>query len=299
MVEDATFGAPNSDSNSPLSKRRRFAPNSLPQVIPSSTNEDLEYHTFDSPLLLQLCEQSPSPAEIEAQLLQVGMRIRKSVAEGYKNTKKFTPRPFANNLHRLSPETQQALCSGNITSSNELSPYYAGGMHNVGGLAFQPVSTATFCGISLAALSYLSDDMSTAEQKLWSYTTSHKRSFDTESDSDESLEWQPQTPTLHADAGMSLPFDYFGLDMETMSDVSPMTQIGDRLRDGRRVAKPKSRIRQTLQPTSMFNQQPETSPFVQSGHKRMTSCGVEATVMNDFSEATFLQRREDVDMDCS
>jgi len=31
--------------------------------------------------MFQLCEQAPDRAEIEAQLLQVGMRVRKSVSE--------------------------------------------------------------------------------------------------------------------------------------------------------------------------------------------------------------------------
>src|SRR5882757_4169425 len=92
---------PSIESDSPLCKRRRFTPNTLPSIIPVWDNADIEYHTFDSPLLLQLCEQAPDQAEIEAGLLQVGMRVRKSVAEGYKTQqKKFTPRPFFN-MRRL------------------------------------------------------------------------------------------------------------------------------------------------------------------------------------------------------
>jgi len=297
--------------SSPLSKRRRFAPHTLPPVIAASDNTNIEDHTFDSPLLLQLCEQAPTDEEIQTGLLQVGMRVRKAVAEGYKNSpqKKFTPRPFFN-MRRLSPETQAALCSGHAHATNELAPFCAGSV--------QPLSTATFCGISLAALSYSSDDWSSpiSEQNLWSYSTSHKRGFEADSDSEESQDWTPETPTLTAEAGAAMPIDYFNIDMEAMSDVSPMTRIGDRLRGaghGRKVAVPRSRVRSgqvaepPMPPTAAFNpfaniameQREPIFGFTPTRHRRMMSCGMEANLMNDFGEASFLQRREDVEMDCS
>lgn len=293
------------DSTSPLSKRRRFTPMTLPPIIPVSDNSDIERHTFDSPLLLQLCEQAPNQEEIEAGLLQVGMRVRKSVAEGYKTQKKFTPRPFFN-VNRLSPETQAALVQSNAGTTNELLPYAVG--------QTQPLSTATFCGISLAFMSHYSDDNSSSDisgQSLWSYSTSHKRGYEVDSDSDESQDWQPQTPTLVGDAAMDMPVDYFNIGTDSMSDVGSFTQAGDRARSGfhgRRTIMPKSRARpvhQFEQQTPAFNpfanfaapqQQPQPQFDHSFGHKRMTSCGMEAM---DFGEAPFLSRREDVEMDCS
>jgi len=189
--------------------------------------------------MFQLCEQAPDRAEIEAQLLQVGMRVRKSVSEGYQTQpKKFTPRPFFD-IHRLSPATQAALTNGNPQSANELSPYSASEL--------QPMSTATFCGVSLSFLSQY-EDPAVSQQQLWSYSTSHKRGYEVDSDSDESQDWQPQTPNLIAEAGMSMPVDFLAIDMETMSDVSPMTQIGDRngQLNGRRIAMPRSRTTRQL-----------------------------------------------------
>lgn len=291
------------DSTSPLSKRRRFAPHTLPQVIPVIDTTDIEHHTFDSPLLLQLCGQAPDQAEIEASLLQVGMRIRKSVAEGYKHQqKKFTPRPFFN-VSRLSPETQAALINGHKNSGDDLMPYSAA----------QNLSTATYCGISLAFMSHFTDDNSSqeySEQTLWNnYSTSHKRSYEVDSDSDESQDWQPLTPTLNPDAAMHMPVDYFNIGNELMADVSPMTQLGDHTRQafhGRRIAMPRSRQRPveamehtpvTFNPFASFGtQQPESSFGAHNGHRRMVSCGMEAM---DFGEAPFLSRREDVEMDCS
>lgn len=303
LPQDMSVAAPSIDSESHLSKRRRFTPHSLPPIIPISDNADIEHHTFDSPLLLQLCEQAPDQAEIEGGLLQVGMRVRKAVAEGYKNqVKKFTPRPFFN-VNKLSAETQAAICGGNAGAANELAPYAAS--------QIQPLSTATFCGINLAFLSHCSADMSSSsvsEQSLWSYSTSHKRGYEIESDSEESQDWQPQTPNLVGDAGLAMPVDYFAIDMDTMSEATPMAQIGERTRqqfNGRRVAVPKSRSRFAQPAQSQMQEASASNPFAnvaaeQSepgfGHKRMVSCGMEAM---DFGDAPFLQRREDVEMDCS
>lgn len=273
-------------------KRRRFAPTSTPFIV-TSDSEPLD---FNSPSLLQLADRSPSQQEIEAQLLQVGMRIRKSVNDGYQNTpgrRAFTPRPFFNS-NRLSPDTVSALSNNSNNDAN-----------CAAALSRQPISTATFCGVSLAVMAHISTATPIGEQKLWSYSTSSKRRqhFEEESDSDDSQEFMPETPQLDfADGNMAMPQDYFNIDFENMSDVSPMTQIGQpRPRiPGRKFAQPKSKVRSVAQEPLPF-----INPFVQiaapkqsfSGHKRMTSCGMEA--MMDFGEASFLQSRQDVEMDCS
>jgi len=231
------------------------------------------------------------------------MRVRKSVADGYKTQKKFTPRPFFN-VNRLSPETQAALVNSNAEAAHELLPYSVS--------QTQPLSTATYCGVSLAFMSHYSDDMSNSDissQSLWSYSTSHKRGYEADSDSDESQDWQPETPTLVGDAAMDMPVDYFNIGNDSMSDVGSMAQLGDRARsgfNGRRIMMPKSRnrpVQSIEQPTAHFNpfsnfalQQPEPQFDQHFGHKRMTSCGMEAM---DFGDAPFLARREDVEMDCS
>lgn len=287
--------------DSPLNKRRRFAPNVLP-VIASSDNSELLHQTCDSPLVNQLCERSPSQQEIEAQLLQVGMRVRKSVNEGYQNAtarRAFTPRPFFNS-NRLSPDTISALSNAKEDDA-DLS---AGGLHKVGTMAMQPLSTATFCGINLSMLSHISTATRVEEQKLWSYSTASKRRqpFDEDSDSDDSQEFMPQTPQLeYADAGMAIPQDYFNIDFESMSDVSPMTQVGAPAPKvhNRKLAQPKSRLRSVPeQPTAAMNPFAQIAPSQSSfNHQRMRSCGMEAAM--DFGEASFLQPRQDIEMDCS
>jgi len=252
-----------------------------------------------------MCDQSPSQQEIEAQLLQVGMRVRKSVNEGYKTTparRAFTPRPFFNSS-RLSPDTISALTNTPPSEDN----FSAGGLHNVGGLAMQPISTATFCGISLAAMSHVRTAPVIEEQTLWSYSTASKRRqhFDDDSDSDDSSDFMPRTPQLGcADAGMSIPQDYFNIDFENIADISTMPQLEpprQRRAHGRRIAQPRSRVRPAPEEiVPVFNPFAQIAPNAPAreifGHQEARSCGVEAM---DFGEASFLQPRQDVEMDCS
>ena len=270
-------------------KRRRFAPNTLPVIAYS---EELS--------LLDLAGQSsPSQQEIEAQLLQVGMRVRKSVADGYQapGRRAFTPRPFMN-FSRLSPETVAAL-SNPADASAGVQSAASGNLH-----------TATFCGINLAMMSHITATPAIEEQKLWSYSTSSKRRQHFEEDDAESSEeeFMPRTPQLEfADAGMEIPQDYFNITFDDMSEVSPFTQFGapqpqpqQQHSHNRKMAQPRSRIRSQQHEIQMM---PTNNPFAQIapprsgfGHQRMRSCGMEAL---DFGEASFLQPRQDVDMDCS
>ena len=323
--------------DSPLSKRRRFMPLGELPIIPLSDNTSIEHHTFDSPLILQLCEQFPSPEQINAELLNVGMRVRKAVPEGYK-THRFTPRPFFN-MNRLSPETQAAISGNNSPTQGNAELFSAGGLHNVGGLAMQPLSTATFCGISLSTLAKY--ESSYNDQKMWTYSTSHKRNMLDEEDGDsDGQDWSPQTPTLMADAAFGMPVDYFNIDMENMLDAQmhfgahqrqssmPFQQTSTpelNAMAGRRVAKPKSRFRSKMAAAQDIPAPPvQYNPFasldmmaeqvalppsptltpapVKPGHTRMLSCGMEMnnwSSMNDFADVGFLQRREDMEMDCS
>jgi hypothetical protein len=281
--------------------------------------------------------QAPSQHDIEADLLQVGMRIRKSVAEGYQTqTKKFTPRPFFN-AAKLSPETQAALMGQGQGQDNTMTD------DTVQMAASQNLTTSTFCGISLSFLSnYPGGDDWAQEQQLWTYSTSSKRGYevDTSDDSDGgSIStpdcWEPQTPNLMADVGLGcgMPNDYFAIDMNAVGD-GMVINGGEQARQafmGRKLAVPKSRARTPFQLSVQPQQQQvfpmapavdATNPFASfgvmplqpepqpqaiptlgagnngsHGHRRIMSCGMEAAM--DFGEASFLQRREDVEMDCS
>lgn len=267
-------------------KRRRFAPNTLPII---AVPED----GVDSPALLDFYDRSPSQQEIEASLLQVGMRVRKSVADGYQTSgrRAFTPRPFMN-FSRLSPETLSALQNADGNS--------AGTVQSAGA----PLSTATFCGINLSMMAHITSTPAISEQKLWSYSTSSKRRqhFEEDSDSDDSQEFMPRTPELQcADAEVAMPQDYFNITSDSMTNISTWSQSSSSRSScqNRKLAQPKSRLRavpvqepMSMNPFAQISQ--PTQPF--RGHQRMRSCGMEAM---DFGEASFLQPRQDVEMDCS
>lgn len=263
-----------------LSKRRRFAPESLPVIM----HED----GTTTPLLLEAGDRSQSQQEIEAQLLQVGMKIQKPVNE-VPGRRAFTPRPFAN-YSRLSAETLSAL-------SNKSG---ADGMCSSGA---QNLSTATFCGINLAMMSHVNCTPAIQDQKLWSYSTASKRrqQFDEDSDSDESQEFMPQTPQLEYADGENAPVpqDYFNITSFDVAEFSTSTQTRTvQGKHNRKIAQPRSRIRVQQEPVPMFNPFAQIAPRPTGfgGHHRMRSCGMEAM---DFGEASFLQSRTDTEMDCS
>lgn len=221
------------------------------------------------------------------------MRVRKSVAEGYQTAgrRAFTPRPFMN-FSRLSPETLSALQNADGNS--------AGTIRSAGA----PLSNATFCGINLSMMAHITSTPAISEQKLWTYSTSSKRRqhFEEDSDSDDSQEFMPRTPELQfADAEVAMPQDYFNIASENMTNISSWSQPSAPrpAHPNRKMAQPKSKVRapavqepMSINPFASMVQQPQ--PF--RGHQRMRSCGMEAM---DFGEASFLQPRQDVEMDCS
>ncbi|MCJ1475564.1 hypothetical protein MMC13_004227 [Lambiella insularis] len=108
------------------SKRRRFQP-SMEHFFPPATPATYQHHTkavaiSPSGLL------SPSlPAEVQASLLQVGMRIRKSVPEGYKT--QDTSKANGIKLHSTS------MAPSTTASAAHLTPYC--GLHKVGNFHYQ------------------------------------------------------------------------------------------------------------------------------------------------------------------
>lgn len=77
----------------------------------------------------------PLPAETQSSLLSVGMRVRKSVPEGYKTHKTMPAEafPFPNTAPANAAPMRPVYTS--INSSRELAPFC--GLHKVGGLASQ------------------------------------------------------------------------------------------------------------------------------------------------------------------
>lgn len=82
----------------------------------------------------------PLPADTQASLLSVGMRVRKSVPEGYKTHKTLGTAGFPFPSSAPAAISTADLESSNVSASRELAPFC--GLHKVGGWAEQHPSFA-------------------------------------------------------------------------------------------------------------------------------------------------------------
>ncbi|OTA62735.1 hypothetical protein K449DRAFT_382035 [Hypoxylon sp. EC38] len=129
---------------------------SVPSSLTSSTSQHLN---VSSPIA-----SPPLPASVQANLLSVGMRVRKSVPEGYK-TGSYSAFTLWDETNNSNPTTHSAMGEGRsranaISTPRELLPFC--GIHKVGGLGTQP-ENATISP-SLSSYTY----SSTAHQPLLS-----------------------------------------------------------------------------------------------------------------------------------
>lgn len=98
--------------------------------ITSFFNSQPSADVVDSP-----SHQSVLPATVQANLLSVGMRVRKSVPEGYKTVGTSAFKLWTDNTPLPAQTTRHATTKA---SSRELLPFC--GINSVGGLDFQPAS---------------------------------------------------------------------------------------------------------------------------------------------------------------
>jgi Ribonucleotide reductase inhibitor len=238
----------------------------------------------------------PLPDEIQSSLLTVGMRIRKSVPEGYKTQK---------NLHlaRIYDQAKYVVGSGgqdyDFTSNTsasisrggyaELAPFC--GLHKIGGMAVQPMS---------AIPSDLDPNGRSAEQvetlNPWSVPSSqestysdaplpasNKRNFtfDQEDDDDEDkfgndlLRQQPS----------SYPFSH--TKMPSLNTFFPAPGRSEQ----RAFAIPRSRFPGSRDRRLVLEGQENL------GLTSKSSVTLKSNPESDFEDADFLEAREDVDMD--
>ncbi|KAE8142694.1 ribonucleotide reductase inhibitor-domain-containing protein [Aspergillus pseudotamarii] len=183
--------------NTMSSKRRRFQP-PITSFFPATTGTDhpdsscaphLSYTHYST------TTSSPTPAvdtKIQASLLSVGMRIRKSVAEGYKTR-------IPDLEDKPTPYTNKTPIVGGPTAYTELAPFC--GMTKSGESATQPMTHPS-------SLSYTQmDQLTTDDGDAFSLppssqgsiesvqTTAQKRSYDCdEDDLEEAFDEMPTHP---------------------------------------------------------------------------------------------------------
>ncbi|KAE8417204.1 ribonucleotide reductase inhibitor-domain-containing protein [Aspergillus pseudocaelatus] len=182
--------------NKMSSKRRRFQP-PITSFFPAATGTDhpdsscaphLSYTHYST------TTSSPTPAvdaKIQASLLSVGMRIRKSVAEGYKTR-------IPNSEDKPTPYTNKIPSVGGPTAYTELAPFC--GMTKSGESATQPMTHPS--SLSYTQMDQLITDDGDAfslppssQESIESVqTTAQKRSYDCDEDLEEAFDEMPTHP---------------------------------------------------------------------------------------------------------
>ncbi|KAI1103231.1 ribonucleotide reductase inhibitor-domain-containing protein [Jackrogersella minutella] len=176
---------------------------------------------------------SPLPASVQSNLLSVGMRVRKSVPEGYKTGSYSAFTLWDENDNTTTSTANTTMGEGRsranaISTPRELLPFC--GIHNVGGLGAQPASSASTSYQPLLSVNGLpledsmndEDDVPglTSSQETVDSTASappktRKRSY-TEEDEDE----RPTTP-----GRLSVDFDFAVWRDGFDGEVSPRSQV--------------------------------------------------------------------------
>lgn len=259
----------------------------------------------------------PLPDEVQSSLLAVGMRIRKSVPEGYKTHKAVYSRFSSDYLsNSLGPGMQDY--NYNTTSSSTYQPTHAElapfcGLHKIGGMAVQPMPRP-LSGASSYNCSRKGAEQA-EESNPWSLPSSQdsinsdapsapskKRTlaFNLEDDSDN--DWghddlQAQTssiPSTHIERSALNPF--FSSSYSSSSGRQSFTSNNINANSPRAFAIPRSRFLNTKDkrpalegqenPSSKESELPTTTGYTVASDRDL-----------DFGDAHFLMARDDVDTD--
>ena len=297
-------------------KRRRFQVPITRYFNAADPSSSVPEHVLSPPL----------SDSVQSSLLTVGMRIRKSVPEGYKTTiqKELSFYPTSTTVPHA-------------TSYTELAPFCA--LHKIGGFAVQPFAQAPNVPFSSA---HSSIALSAAEQEdpfcfpssqeststvssmpstfPRSAAVSNKRPFDDAEENDQDLSDDHSLPfsplnnntsgsTSHHRRGSSYPFSHTRMpDFNTLANTtSPTFSVSppSDLVPTRPIAQPRSRL--THAGASSNRTRPEMSrksSWAMAGQENQnqmdfdfhggSNCG--GTAEGDFDEARFLSRKEDVEM---
>lgn len=285
-----------------MSKRRRFqAP--LTNFFSRTSNHSLD---CDDRELSQHKSQpdaisSPDPASVaspvQSSLLTVGMRIRKSVPEGYKTHSASTQTSSASKClyepsffvgsERAQVQDEQPYCSADLIASMDL--------HMVGGLAVQafpsmaetPVLGLTLAGESAFISSQQSALSSSMNPSTALYPKTRKRCHAFDLDSDDGHPGGSPSDVESASvvanySSMTYPYSY-----TCMPDLTRFSSPNVTMRT---IAQPRSKRRKEVGVVAKGS--------ADIGCEQIQSAfGVPRDFHFDFGEAAFLKPREDVEMD--
>lgn len=252
-------------------KRRRFQP-PITTFFSAATPEsnDNDYNDCTTPRLSHYHYSAATfspvpavPAKVQSSLLNVGMRVRKSVADGYKT---LAVKPDEKPTYRLEQkqQQQQPIRQYPDTSNSELAPFC--GSSKTGYVGVQPFAHPS------SAMDYHHNELVTDEGDAFSLPSSSQES--TESSE---IPLNGQKRSYDSDDEM----DDFADENDQPSGFLKGTSLPASSPHGRTILAP-TLGQQRRRFISIKNQKA-------AGHMDV----------DDFGEASFLRRREDVDADYS
>ncbi|KAL9115944.1 MAG: hypothetical protein Q9227_000312 [Pyrenula ochraceoflavens] len=303
-----------------MSKRRRFqAP--ITEYFPGAL-KDFSDDSAASPGHNGVLPSTPTPPSLASTLLTVGMRIRKSVPEGYK-TKSTSLPPFVTPASSINSEDIDTMDKPpfptSSTSASSLLPFC--GLHKTGNLAVQTfprppsgghshplASHPTALSVSIDqpdSISSLPSSQESNSTTTSSYNTYRppKRSLPLELD-EESFDSFHNRPFHDLEISieepvspLSSPSSGYPYSHTRMPNLDALSSNSDK--SMRILAQPKSRMRRK---TDGGDQLDDMAKEMASGQENMGLAGLsQATdrggLMTDFEEAGFLRSRADVEVE--
>ncbi|KAK2809316.1 hypothetical protein FQN50_003958 [Emmonsiellopsis sp. PD_5] len=282
---------PQPASTASLSKRRRFqAPitNYFSAGDSTSTSHDTSsHHNYSAPTY------SPAPViphGVQSSLLAVGMRVRKSVPEGYKTTTP-KPSPYAY-THVPAPITSNTTATSytNTTTYTQLAPFC--GVLKTGNLAVQvfPQAEQVIHNPPLDEEWDKGSIPASSQDSVDSYTYTipppnpNKRSFDqddaADSDSDDLEEYSSIFP--------------HGFNTMWKSTIPVPTPVAAATRSSRHILSPRLGQKTAGRSMSMKNRQQKVGGGY--GQENFDPMFISQPMSGgDFEEAAFLRRRDEVE----
>lgn len=199
------------------------------------------------------------PAKVQSSLLNVGMRVRKSVAEGYKTKK---------------AEEMMALASAGAGASAELAPFC--GSSKMGDFGVEPFSRPVM------GHDHNNNDLVNDEGDAFSLPSSSQQSTASSASSSSSL----------LNSGQKRPFDYS--DDDDLDELDFADQNIDPSYGYDYMGNTAVHTQRTILAPTLGQQRRR---FIAARNHNNPSAMSHMDVDDDFEEASFLCRREDVEMD--
>lgn len=259
------------------SKKRRFQPPITSYFATSTTSENsgLSHQNYAAPT------NTPTPAlpnDILSSLLGVGARVRKSVPEGYKTEqKKLTAYTIP-----MKTDSTSRVNTMTTTVYSELQPFC--GIHRVGNLAVQtfPRPDEDYRSekmMSVDELENVSMPSSSQESNASSSSANHKRTYAEEEDEDGN------------------GYNHQGIWQDTISTISTYSTSSPSTMS-RTILSPRlGQYRRRIIAPSRTNSS-KTHPEQENANPlSVASVSCDNMDIDDFGEAVFLRRKEEVDFE--